>query len=206
MIPAVDGASRLISADPRDVAGTRRLVEGCNGITFENEWVNIDALIPLEQQGVRFRPCPGGPFPLVDKLLQRQLLTDLAIACPPWIPLSRISPSQPALPTGWSFPVMAKAARGGYDGKGTLIIKSVDELAQLLRRVTASEWLLEAWVHYERELALVVSRDGQGRVRSFPSSRPINPVRFATGFWPQQRLSNPSKRSPTTWRPHCSRS
>ena len=140
--PAVDGASRLISADPRDVAGTRRLVEGCNGITFENEWVNIDALIPLEQQGVRFRPALAALSPLVDKLLQRQLLTDLSIACPPWIPLSRISPSQPALPTGWSFPVMAKAARGGYDGKGTLIIKSVDELAQLLRRVTASEWLL----------------------------------------------------------------
>ncbi|WP_028951955.1 5-(carboxyamino)imidazole ribonucleotide synthase [Synechococcus sp. CC9616] len=166
--PAVDGASRLISADPRDVAGTRQLVEGCDGITFENEWVNIDALIPLELQGVRFRPALAALSPLVDKLLQRQLLADLCIACPPWIPLSRISPSQPALPTGWTFPVMAKAARGGYDGKGTLILKSVDDLAQLMRRVNASEWLLEAWVHYERELALVVSRDGQGRVRSFP--------------------------------------
>ena len=166
--PAVDGAARLVSADPRDVAGTRQLVEGCDGITFENEWVNIDALIPLEQQGVRFRPALAALSPLVDKLLQRQLLADLCISCPPWIPLSRISPSQPALPTGWSFPVMAKAARGGYDGKGTLVLSSVDELAQLLRRVTASEWLLEAWVDYERELALVVSRDGQGRVRSFP--------------------------------------
>ena len=166
--PAVDGAARLVSADPRDVAGTRELVVGCNGITFENEWVNIDALIPLEQQGVRFRPALAALSPLVDKLLQRQLLADLCISCPPWIPLSRISPSQPALPTGWRFPVMAKAARGGYDGKGTLVLTSVDELAQLLRRVTASEWLLEAWVDYERELALVVSRDGQGRVRSFP--------------------------------------
>ena len=54
--PAAGLASRLVAADPRDVAGTRELVVGCDGITFENEWVNIDALLPLEQQGVRFQP------------------------------------------------------------------------------------------------------------------------------------------------------
>ena len=56
--PAADAAARIVEADPRDVAGTRELVEGCEGITFENEWVNIDALIPLEQQGVRFPSYP----------------------------------------------------------------------------------------------------------------------------------------------------
>lgn len=166
--PASEGAARLIPADPRDVAGTRQLVEGCDGITFENEWINIDALIPLEKQGVRFRPALAALFPLVDKLSQRQLLADLNIASPPWVPLSRISPAQPALPSGWSFPVMAKAARGGYDGKGTMALKTIDQLAQLIRRVDVDEWLLEAWVDYERELALVVSRDAHGRVRSFP--------------------------------------
>ncbi|MAR08312.1 MAG: 5-(carboxyamino)imidazole ribonucleotide synthase [Cyanobium sp. NAT70] len=166
--PAAAGASRLVTADPRDVAGTRRLVEGCDGITFENEWVNIDALIPLEQQGVRFRPTLAALSPLVDKLSQRQLLADLSIPTPPWVPLSRVAPSQPALPSGWTFPVMAKAAKGGYDGKGTLVLESVEELAQLIRRVRPEEWLLEAWVDYEQELALVVSRDSQGRVQSFP--------------------------------------
>ena len=63
---------------------------------------------------------------------------------------------------------MAKAARGGYDGKGTQVLNSVEELAQLLRRVEVDDWLLESWVNYERELALVVSRDRQGRVRHFP--------------------------------------
>ena len=63
---------------------------------------------------------------------------------------------------------MAKAARGGYDGKGTQVLRSIDDLALLLRRVEAEDWLLESWVHYERELALVVSRDRQGRVRTLP--------------------------------------
>ena len=166
--PAAELAQRLVAADPRDVVGTRQLVEGCNGITFENEWVNIDALIPLEQQGVVFRPSLAALSPLVDKLSQRQLLDELSISSPPWSPLSRISPAQPALPPGWTFPVMAKAARGGYDGKGTRVLTSIEELAQLIRSVEVSDWLLEAWVPFERELALVCSRDRQGRVRSFP--------------------------------------
>ena len=166
--PAAALASRLVAADPRDVAGTRELVVGCDGITFENEWVNIDALLPLEQQGVRFQPSLAALSPLVDKLSQRQLLDDLAIPSPPWCPLSLISPAQPALPQGWTFPVMAKASRGGYDGKGTVVLRDIDGLAQLLRAVPADDWLLESWVDYELELALVVSRDQRGRIRHFP--------------------------------------
>ncbi|WP_115161971.1 5-(carboxyamino)imidazole ribonucleotide synthase [Synechococcus sp. UW86] len=166
--PAASLASRLVAADPRDVAGTRDLVVGCDGITFENEWVNIDALLPLEQQGVRFQPSLAALSPLVDKLSQRQLLDDLAIPSPPWCPLSLISPAQPALPQGWTFPVMAKASRGGYDGKGTVVLRDIEGLAQLLRAVPADDWLLESWVDYELELALVVSRDQRGRIRHFP--------------------------------------
>ena len=166
--PAAGLASRLVAADPRDVAGTRELVVGCDGITFENEWVNIDALLPLEQQGVRFQPSLAALSPLVDKLSQRQLLDDLAIPSPPWCPLSLISPAQPALPQGWTFPVMAKASRGGYDGKGTVVLRDIEGLAQLLRAVPADDWLLESWVDYELELALVVSRDQRGRIRHFP--------------------------------------
>ncbi len=166
--PAAGLASRLVAADPRDVAGTRELVVGCDGITFENEWVNIDALLPLEQQGVRFQPSLAALSPLVDKLSQRQLLDDLAIPSPPWCPLSLISPAQPALPQGWTFPVMDKASRGGYDGKGTVVLRDIDGLAQLLRAVPADDWLLESWVDYELELALVVSRDQRGRIRHFP--------------------------------------
>ena len=63
---------------------------------------------------------------------------------------------------------MAKVAHGGYDGKGTVVVECVEDLARLIRAVESDEWLLESWVKYERELAMVVSRDAQGRVRSFP--------------------------------------
>ena len=166
--PAAALASRLVEANPLDAGASRELVAGCQGVTFENEWIDLDALMPLERQGVRFRPTLASLKPLVDKLEQRQLLDDLAIPGPAWVPLRSIDPGAPCLPKGWVFPVMAKAARGGYDGKGTRILLSIEDLAQLLRTVDTDVWLLESWVAYERELALVVSRDGKGRVRSLP--------------------------------------
>lgn len=166
--PAVDGATRHVVADPVDVEGTKKLVQDCQCITFENEWVNIDALIPLAQQGVKFRPSLAALAPLVDKISQRQLLSDLGVPGPEWTPLTAIPTGVPRLPAGWSFPVMAKAARGGYDGKGTRVLNSIDDLAQLLRSVDASKWLLESWVRFERELALVASRDATGQVRCLP--------------------------------------
>lgn len=166
--PAAAGASRLVQADALDPDATRGLVEGCIAVTFENEWIALDALQPLERQGVSFRPSLASLAPLVDKIEQRELLDTLSIPGPAWVPLRSIDPGAPCLPKGWTFPVMAKAARGGYDGKGTRVLDSIDALAHLLRSVDPAGWLLESWIDYEQELALIVSRDRFGRVRSLP--------------------------------------
>ena len=98
----------------------------------------------------------------------RDRLEELAISGPAWVRLTSVDPAAPKLPKGWDFPVMAKAASGGYDGKGTRILRSVTCLKDLLGSVDAENWLLESWIRFERELALVVSRDATGRVRALP--------------------------------------
>ena len=75
--PAAEGAARLVNADSRDVAGTRELVQGCAGITFENEWVN-DALIPWNSKVCGF-VRPWLLFRPWSTNSQRQLLADLNI-------------------------------------------------------------------------------------------------------------------------------
>ena len=166
--PAAQKAFELVNADPVDAEATAAFLGRCHGITFENEWVSIDGLRGLERKGARFFPSLSSLEPLVNKLRQRQLLDDLAIPSPAWVELREVDPGSPALPKGWTFPVMAKAGSGGYDGKGTRVLKSIECLAELLRSVDPEQWLLEAWVEYERELALVVSRDTTGRVRALP--------------------------------------
>lgn len=166
--PAAKQASRLVLGDPSDVEATKDLVKGCEGITFENEWVNVESLLQIEQQGVKFHPPLMSLDPLVNKLKQRRLLDELGMACPDWVPLESIDLIEPSLPDHWEFPLMAKATYGGYDGKGTRVIHSIEELCQLIESVDPSGWLLEAWVSYDCELALVVSRDRKGLLRTFP--------------------------------------
>ena len=166
--PAAAGAFKFFTADPKEAEGTRKLVQDCCGVTFENEWVNIDGLTPLEKEGVSFRPPLSALAPLVDKISQRQLLKEIGFPSPEWTLLSSISFEQPKLPSGWSFPVMAKSSRWGYDGKGTRILNNIKDLTQLLQSIDPANWLLEVMVPFEKELAIVASRDQQGRVRSLP--------------------------------------
>lgn len=74
----------------------------------------------------------------------------------------------PRLPEGLAFPVMAKASRGGYDGKGTRVLSDLSELKEHLAGVKPEEWILEEKVPFEMELAQVVCRDQLGHVRCFP--------------------------------------
>ncbi|MFL0736525.1 MAG: ATP-grasp domain-containing protein, partial [Prochlorococcus sp.] len=93
---------------------------------------------------------------------------EIGFPSPEWTLLSSISFEQPKLPSGWSFPVMAKSSRWGYDGKGTRILNNIKDLTQLLQSIDPANWLLEVMVPFEKELAIVASRDQQGRVRSLP--------------------------------------
>lgn len=203
--PAAPLAASLVEAPVDDVAGTRRLSRVCGAISFENEWIPLEALRPLEDQGVRFVPSLASLEPLLAKRAQRELLDRLHLPSLRWCGLEAVlqppprpqpgdqvqsvpsapfweagrpyqpaeaseppAPARPTLPSGFGFPVIAKASRGGYDGKGTLRITDQTGLEQLVERVDPAEWILEEEVAFERELAIVASRDGEGSVVCFP--------------------------------------
>ncbi|MEB3262954.1 MAG: ATP-grasp domain-containing protein [Synechococcus sp.] len=82
-----------------------------------------------------------------------------------------LTPPQPQLPPGFSYPLMAKASRGGYDGKGTALLQGADDLEALLARVDPATWIVEDFVAFEQELSLVACRDSQGQVDCWPLVR-----------------------------------
>jgi 5-(carboxyamino)imidazole ribonucleotide synthase len=77
-------------------------------------------------------------------------------------------PPRPRLPEGFAYPVMAKAASGGYDGRGTAVLRHDDDLEALLERVVPGSWIVEEFVAFEQELAVVAARDAAGEVVLFP--------------------------------------
>ncbi|WP_269622877.1 5-(carboxyamino)imidazole ribonucleotide synthase [Prochlorococcus marinus] len=171
--PAGNYAYDLVLSHTQDIKGTRQLSDHCNSITFENEWLDIEGLSLLEEDGVFFVPNLSAISPLVNKLSQRKLIDRLHIPGPKWISLSTLKLDDFILPDKWTFPLMAKSSIGGYDGKGTKIINDYNDLKKLLLEVNHENWFLEQWVSYIKELSLVISRSTDGVVKSFPLTETI---------------------------------
>lgn len=199
--PAAEAASSTIAGNATDPVALRELSSRCRAVTFEHEWLNLSVLKGLEDEGTVFYPSSWALSRLISKRDQRQLLNEVGIPCPRWLPLSELKgplerpPPQESiqptsewtgsaadattisrppitapgrLPEGWCFPVMAKASLGGYDGRGTLVLQDASALDRLLRDVAVEEWLLEEFIPFERELALVACRDRHGTVGMYP--------------------------------------
>jgi 5-(carboxyamino)imidazole ribonucleotide synthase len=168
------------------------MAQRCVAISFENEWVPLAELEALRQDGIRFVPDLDALAPLTSKLQQRLLLDRLHLPAPRWCSLEAALPSPhtanstggespggleveappapagPSLPRGFRFPLMAKAATGGYDGRGTRVLREQSELESLIASVNPAEWILEERISFERELAMVACRDRHGGVECYP--------------------------------------
>jgi 5-(carboxyamino)imidazole ribonucleotide synthase len=157
---AVSLAEEVVFAAVDDVAATKILATKCDVITFENEFVDLDGLGKLDPV---FLPPLAALAPLLDKYTQRCYLRDLGLPVPKFAVLE-----QPELPPGFEFPVVVKARRNGYDGQGTFVIKAKSALVDLYHRYPDTPFLVEEFVAFDRELAIIAARGASGEVVTYP--------------------------------------
>ena len=170
--PAAALASDVILAPIDDVAATQQLSARCDRITFENEFIDLEALRPLEQQGVCFRPRLDALAPLLDKYSQRQYLKSIGLPTPRFIAaetgdewsaiLAELSRNQIA------FPLVLKTRRHGYDGQGTFILADAEDLRATWEKLGHQPILLEEFVPFNRELAAIAARSASGEFVCYP--------------------------------------
>ena len=165
--PAGSKADYVIEADPLTVKGNKELIKECEKIIFENEWIKIEKLNLIDSKNI-FVPSLESIQPLVDRISQKKLIERMNLPSPKWISLKEFKNLDDEEINDWHFPLMFKSYKGGYDGKGNKKINSKDELDSFLVEVNTDEWLIEEWVDYKNELALVGSRDNEGEIRFFP--------------------------------------
>lgn len=155
--PAVCRAHDLVLADVDDVEGTDKLAQMCDIVTFENEFIDLQALYKLEKRGVCFRPNLASLVPLLDKYDQRNYLKSINIP----VPKFSLYSSQKEIVANYGFPLVLKARRHGYDGQGTFIIKDAEDLNWLAKTVPIDELLVEEFIPFERELGIIAARNGK---------------------------------------------
>ncbi len=162
--PAVTIATETVFGSVVDPQATARLADFSDVVTFENEFVDLDALSVLAERGVCFRPSLASLAPLLNKYDQRCFLRDRSLPTPNFSRLSDTFDLKLPIP----FPCVLKTCRNGYDGYGTFIVKDQSDLDQVLAKVPAIDLLLEDFVPFERELAVMVARSVSGEVSVYP--------------------------------------
>ena len=165
--PASLKADYVIEADPLKIKGNKSLINECEKIIFENEWIKIDKLRVFDSDNI-FVPSLEAIQPLVDRISQKKFIDSLNIPSLKWITINDLKSLTQEEINNWSFPLMAKSNKGGYDGKGNKKIQNKEDLDSFLLANDSDEWLIEEWINYENELALVGSRDQHGKIRVFP--------------------------------------
>ena len=165
--PAGAKSDFVIEADPLKVKANKDLIKKCEKIIFENEWIKIDKLNLCDSKDI-FIPSLAAIAPLVDRISQKKLIERMELPSPKWIPVSEIRNFDEDEINKLNFPLMAKSNKGGYDGKGNTKLSTKEDLKTFLNKNTKNEWLLEEWINYKNELALVGSRDSSGVIRFFP--------------------------------------
>jgi 5-(carboxyamino)imidazole ribonucleotide synthase len=138
-------------------------------VTFDHEHVPTEHVRALAAEGVKLYPAADALVHAQDKQVMRERLAALGAPNPAWRPVT-----EPAdLVTfgaahGW--PVVLKAARGGYDGRGVWTVDDASQAAELAERLLAggTRLIVEERVALRRELAVQVARSPFGQVAAYP--------------------------------------
>lgn len=72
------------------------------------------------------------------------------------------------------YPAVLKTARGGYDGKGQLVIREKQDLLEGRSLLEHGPCVLEKWIPFEKEISVIVTRKVDGETAIFPVAENIH--------------------------------
>jgi 5-(carboxyamino)imidazole ribonucleotide synthase len=150
-----DGAA-LVTPDVEigaasDWDAIERFAKSCDVVTFDHEHVPNALVAALTASGVAVAPSADALQFAQDKRAMRERLGALGVPMPKW------SNDPAALPR----PFVAKAVRGGYDGKGVWVVAAGDGLPPV-------DCIYEERVTIAHELAVQVARTPSGQTKCWP--------------------------------------
>ncbi len=167
--PAANLASHSLIGDwdkPEDLA---QLAESTDIVTLENEFVDANSLATLEQARYNLYPTSRCISLVQDKYIQKQTLAEAGLPVPAFqIVSTREDIPDIAAELGW--PLVIKARRNAYDGKGNATVNNPDEINAAWEKLDGDnrELYAEAFCPFTMELAIIITTGSNGEVVSYP--------------------------------------
>jgi 5-(carboxyamino)imidazole ribonucleotide synthase len=167
--PAARIAAREVVGNWTDPSEVAALAEGALAVTLENEFVEVAALEHLAARGVPVYPTARTLATVQDKLAQKRFMRDADVPLPDF---AEVSTQEDILRAGevWGWPLVLKARRNSYDGYGNATLRGAEDIEGACARLGWPErqLLVEAWVPFARELAVMVTRGRDGACAVYP--------------------------------------
>lgn len=155
-------SNNFVNGDLKDYDAVYNFGKNCDVISIEIEHVNTEALFRLEKEGKKVFPQPHIIALIQDKRSQKQFYLDQGIPTSPFI----LTESKEEVKRNAEFlPAVNKLGKEGYDGRGVQMMRNADDLDKAFD----APGLLEKLIDFDKELAVIVSRNEAGEVKSFPS-------------------------------------
>jgi len=134
-------------------------------LTFEIELVNLDALEKLENEGLKVYPSPKTLKLIQNKGIQKEFYIKNNI---PTAPFKRYASLKDLVvdlvDSNIELPFVWKCTEFGYDGNGVKVIRQTTDLENLPN----VECIAETMVPFKNELAVIVCRNPQGEIKTYP--------------------------------------
>jgi 5-(carboxyamino)imidazole ribonucleotide synthase len=159
--PCADLANNFVVGNFNDYQTVLDFGKTVDVLTIEIEHVNIEALEELERLGKKIFPTPQALRTIQDKGLQKQFYKANNI---PTAPFHLIDNAEDALLFKEKGPFMQKLRKGGYDGKGVTPLRTEAEFNAAFDAPS----VLEEFVPFVKELAVIVARNESGALTTFP--------------------------------------
>ncbi|GAA0653878.1 5-(carboxyamino)imidazole ribonucleotide synthase [Salarchaeum japonicum] len=159
--PACPPAADQLVADFDDPDALASLAERADVVTYEIELADADALESLDAP---VHPAPDSLRTTGDKLAEKRALADAGLPVPAFREVHAETDLRDAFDDLGS-PLMLKARRGGYDGRGNHVAATVSDAVGYFDDLTGL--VAEELVDFERELSVIGVR-GDDERDAFP--------------------------------------
>lgn len=171
--PASSVSDEIIHADFKDESAIRKLARMSDVLTYEIELANSNALKVLESQKYPVFPSPVTLEIIQNKFRQKSFLKENGIAVPEFDLVKSVQCLK-NLCSDYGLPAMLKACEDSYDGRGNFLISSMDKTQEAFDFFHGKECMLEKFIPFIKEISIMVARNSDGQIVSFPVAENIH--------------------------------
>lgn len=170
--PCGQVADHEIVGDYNDLTAIKQLAELSDVITYEFENIDADALAWLCENTY----VPQGKDILEitqDRITEKATIAASGLKVVPYaIAISEQDIYDNIKKLG--YPAVLKTSRGGYDGKGQVVLKTEADIGDAVKLLNQGPCVLEKWLSFEKEISVIITRKANGEMSVFPVAENIH--------------------------------